>query len=299
MFCPSCGAQNPDGARFCGHCGATFSSTAAQPQPAPAQAGPASAQARGPVSGLVVAGVVVSALVVVALLALPWLSLADIPRTFVGELSPYAQQLQANAVSALSYATDPLTIQPVQDAASALGSLKTDYSAYEAGAFASQVAAVLRSAGAMGVPVGVASSLQPIITMLDGLAPACTAVGVVALVVGVLCLAANVIGLVGHGNRTARRLPLVGFALTVAVCLVWLVVIGVANSQISSALINAIKPALMSATASGNPFTSSLTALANHAVSFPFLALPLGTMVALVLSVAGLVVSALRLRRRA
>lgn len=31
MFCPKCGAQNPDGARFCGSCGAPFAARAPQP----------------------------------------------------------------------------------------------------------------------------------------------------------------------------------------------------------------------------------------------------------------------------
>lgn len=27
MYCPKCGAQNPDGSRFCGSCGMTFGAT--------------------------------------------------------------------------------------------------------------------------------------------------------------------------------------------------------------------------------------------------------------------------------
>jgi uncharacterized membrane protein YvbJ len=34
MFCPKCGQQNPDEAKFCGKCGAAVSA-AAQPQPQP------------------------------------------------------------------------------------------------------------------------------------------------------------------------------------------------------------------------------------------------------------------------
>ena len=37
MFCPKCGAQNPDGAKFCGSCGAAISANA----PAHATATPA------------------------------------------------------------------------------------------------------------------------------------------------------------------------------------------------------------------------------------------------------------------
>lgn len=300
MFCPSCGAQNPDGARFCAHCGATFAS-AAPTQAAPTQPASASAVAqgrtRGPVSGLGVAGAVISVLVIVALLALPWLSLADIPRTFVGELQPYAQQIQSSLASASSYA-DPLAVQPMQSAATALGELKADYGTYEAGAFASQVATILRAAGSMGIPAQLASALQPIVSMLDGLSPVCAAVGIIALVVSALCLVANIVALIRGGNKTLRRLPLAGFAVIALVCLVWAVAVGIANSQISASLVSAIRPALMNGLTE-NPFTGSLTALAGHAVSFPFLSLSLGTIVALVLSVAGLVVSALNLRKRA
>lgn len=302
MFCPSCGTQNPDGARFCAHCGTTFAPAAptrpAPDQAAPAQETPAQFGARGTVSRLGVAGVVISALVVVALLALPWLSLADIPRTFVGELQPYAQQIQSYVSSASSY-TDSLTLQPMQDAASALDGLKADYPTYEAGAFASQVAAILRAAGTTGIPTEVASSLQPIVSVLDGLSPVCAVVGVVALAAGALCLVANVVALLRGRNGTLRRLPLVGFAVVTLVCLAWAVAIGVANSQISSSLASAVTPSLLGAAAKGNPFTGSMTALANYAVSFPFFSLSLGTLVALVLSVAGVVVSALNLRRRA
>ena len=41
MFCPKCGQQNPDEAKFCGKCGATVSIAAAPPTPPPA---PATAQ---------------------------------------------------------------------------------------------------------------------------------------------------------------------------------------------------------------------------------------------------------------
>lgn len=296
MFCPSCGTQNPDGARFCAHCGMTFA-TGAQAQVPPAQAAPATVPARRPVSPLGVAGVILSALVIAALLILPWLSLGEIPRTFVSELQPYTQMLQDNVSSSASY-TDPQTFQSLQSATTALSQLKADYPSYEAGAFASQVATILRASGVTGIPSNVATSIMPIASLLEGLSPVCAAVGIIALVIGVLSLAANVTGLIKRDSAALRRLPLVGFAVTALICLIWIVAIGVANGQISSALASALSPAVSGAI-KGNPFAESLTALVNRAVSFSFLALPLGTVAALILSVAGTVVSALNLRKRA
>ncbi len=36
MFCSQCGAENPDGARFCGKCGAAMAAAAPAPAPGPA-----------------------------------------------------------------------------------------------------------------------------------------------------------------------------------------------------------------------------------------------------------------------
>jgi len=36
MFCSKCGAENPDGARFCGKCGAAMAAAAPTPAPGPA-----------------------------------------------------------------------------------------------------------------------------------------------------------------------------------------------------------------------------------------------------------------------
>lgn len=44
MFCPHCGAQQPDGAVFCGNCGQSMVGASSAPQPAPARQAPAPQQ---------------------------------------------------------------------------------------------------------------------------------------------------------------------------------------------------------------------------------------------------------------
>lgn len=86
MFCPSCGARNPDGSRFCRSCGADLSARCAATPQATAQV-PASGvsafirrapAARGLVEhGRLVAGIVAVALVVAVGLRTSWFGLAQ------------------------------------------------------------------------------------------------------------------------------------------------------------------------------------------------------------------------------
>lgn len=49
MFCPGCGAENPDGARFCGTCGRTLPApSGARPAPAAPERRPAPATLAAP-----------------------------------------------------------------------------------------------------------------------------------------------------------------------------------------------------------------------------------------------------------
>ena len=92
MFCPKCGSENPDGSKFCGVCGASFSAPVPAPAPAsapsPYQSAPTPHMggyaAPAPFAGGIAAPViaVVAALIVAALCMLqPWASinLASIP----------------------------------------------------------------------------------------------------------------------------------------------------------------------------------------------------------------------------
>ena len=123
MFCPSCGARNPDGSRFCKTCGTDLSSrgagtTASQaatqaPAPgAPAFARPAAA-ARGHIGrGGVIAGIaaaVAVALVVAVGLRTGWFGLAQphlMPGTYTFTSSPVDSSLASHTTMVLSVIED-------------------------------------------------------------------------------------------------------------------------------------------------------------------------------------------------
>jgi len=68
MFCPKCGQQNPDEAKFCGKCGATVS-IAAAPPPQPAYSAPGvSSGAVSPMlkNGMIIASIILPIVGIVA-----------------------------------------------------------------------------------------------------------------------------------------------------------------------------------------------------------------------------------------
>lgn len=63
MYCPKCGQQNPDEAKFCGKCGAAVSIAATAPPLAPAPAA-GTANATGAVSQGMKIGMIVASIIV-------------------------------------------------------------------------------------------------------------------------------------------------------------------------------------------------------------------------------------------
>lgn len=335
MFCRSCGAQNAEGATFCSTCGASLSTspdtpswnTAPTPAPLPEQ-NPSShpweaipnpnpafrpapepahktKPARNPLSPASIVSIVLSVAILVALVILPWLSLAPVPRAFVADLGQATERLEEmiedfdDSGSGIETMAQKVAIEQIGgNFIEALSEIKADYAAYEAGALTANISELLDFVGQSGL---ISSSVQGDVdtarSALDTLTPICSGAGIAALATGALCLASNIAYLASGRRRLLKRLTVASFALVAVVSLAWIVVTIVANGIISSELV--------SLASSDGGFLSSVEptvknmaeAFQNYAVSFPFFALPLGTLVALALSVGGIVSSALPARK--
>ena len=331
MFCRSCGAQNAEGATFCSTCGASLSTspdtpswnTAPTPVPLPEQ-NPSSypweavpdptltpaperktKPARNPLSPASIVSIVLSVAILVALVILPWLSLASVPRAFVADLGQATERLEEmiedfdDSDSGIETMAQKVAIEQIGgNFIEAISEIKADYATYEAGALTANISELLDFVGQTGL---VSSSVQGDVdtarSALDTLTPICSGAGIAALATGALCLASNIAYLASGRRRLLKRLTVASFALVAVVSLAWIVVTIVANGIISSELVSLVS--------SDGGFLSSVEptvknmaeAFQNYAVSFPFFALPLGTLVALALSVAGIVSSALPARK--
>lgn len=233
MFCPKCGSENPDGSKFCGVCGASFSAPAPAPAPSPYQSVPTSHMggyaAPAPFAGGISAPVIAAAvaLVVAALCMLQaWASinLASIPGS---------SSLASMGIGTSVGLTLPTSVSVVDLVAGGLSTVFQAVSAYSSMSTSDMVEA------------------KALVDAI-GLARVVCMVAWVLWIAAIVLVSISVFQAVSTKGRSCTLLIPAGVACAVD-AVGWVVLMGMINDSVSSSLANS-STMLMGDVVTATPF---------------------------------------------